>query len=83
METERLELAEWEAGDWIDFRPIATDPEVMRYIGTGATWSDDQIQRAVARQIDNAERFGFCLWKLVEKESRRLIALSFYAGFFR
>jgi ribosomal-protein-alanine N-acetyltransferase len=73
METERLRLAEWEEGDWIDFRPIATDSEVMRYIGTGAIWSDDRIQSFVARQIEGASRFGFCLWKLVEKESNRLV----------
>jgi ribosomal-protein-alanine N-acetyltransferase len=45
----------------------------MRYIGTGAVWNDDQIQQFVARQIDNAGQFGFCLWKLVEKESRLII----------
>lgn len=73
METERLQLCEWNAKDWIDFKPIATDPEVMRYIGPGIAWDDMRIQSFVERQIDNADRLGFCLWKLIERESRRLI----------
>jgi hypothetical protein len=32
LETDRLVLSTWQASDWLEFRPIATDPEVMRYI---------------------------------------------------
>jgi hypothetical protein len=62
-------IGKWRQEEWRDFRPIATDPEVMRHIGTGAVWTDEQIEAFVARQIATAGSHRFCLWKLVEKES--------------
>jgi RimJ/RimL family protein N-acetyltransferase len=73
LETERLILCPWQASDWRDFRPIATDPEVMRYINGGVPWDDEAIQRFVERQVTRYEQEGFCRWKLVEKESRNVI----------
>src|SRR5205809_967698 len=51
LETERLVLETWQASDWAEFRPIATDHEVMRYITGGVPWSDDQIRSFVDRQV--------------------------------
>jgi RimJ/RimL family protein N-acetyltransferase len=48
LETERLLLLPWRAEDAEAFRPIATDPEVMRYITGGKPWSDEQIQELVS-----------------------------------
>ncbi len=73
MKTERLLMQTWEPEDWLAFRPIATDPEVMRYITGGVPWPDDVIQQFVTRQIANARAHGFCLWKLVDQASARLI----------
>lgn len=72
-ETERLLLAEWQADDWQEFRYIATNPQVMRYIGDGRVWEDERIRDWVKRQIANQEKVGYSLWKLIEKESNRLI----------
>lgn len=73
IETERLLIQEWEPDDWLPFRRIASDPEVMRYIGTGVPWTDERTRQFVARQIENFNRYGFCMWKLVEKATGRLI----------
>src|ERR1044071_2739348 len=73
LETERLLIQEWQPDDWLPFRLLATDPEVMRYIGPGMTWSDDRIQQFVGRQITQAKTLGYCLWKLVDKSSGQLI----------
>ena len=73
LETNRLVIAEWLPEDWADFRPIASDPDVMRYIGRGEPWSDDHIRRFVNTQIQRSAACGFCLWKLSEKASRSLI----------
>ena len=73
METERLLIEEWRPEDWLRFRPIATDPAVMRYISTGQPWPDERIQQFVAKQINQAQTDGFCLWKLVEKSTQRLV----------
>jgi RimJ/RimL family protein N-acetyltransferase len=68
-----LKLCSWEPDDWLEFRPIAADPEVMRYIGDGTPWVEERVQRFVARQIALYEERGFCLWKLVRKEGGPLI----------
>lgn len=71
--TERLILDKWEQDDWLAFRPIATDPEVMRYITGGYPWTDDQIRAFVDRQIKLYIERGFCRWKLVDKSSGKMI----------
>jgi ribosomal-protein-alanine N-acetyltransferase len=73
LETKRLLLADWQPEDWLAFRSIATDPDVMRYIGTGKPWPDGRIQRFVASQVEYAVKLGFCLWKLLEKPTMALI----------
>lgn len=62
-------LRPWEASDWIAFRPIATDPDVMRHIAGGTPWTDEQILEFVQRQIRHFAERGFCLWKLLAKEN--------------
>jgi RimJ/RimL family protein N-acetyltransferase len=66
-------LCEWEAEDWLQFRAIAADPEVMRYIGDGTPWPEERTRLFVERQIDLFGERGFCLWKLVPNEGGGLI----------
>jgi ribosomal-protein-alanine N-acetyltransferase len=73
LRTERLILAPWTSTDWQSFRPIATDPEVMRHITGGIPWSDEQIQNFVYRQIILYSERGFCRWKLLAASSGELI----------
>lgn len=74
LETERLLLRPWRTEDRDAFRPIATDPEVMRYINGGKPWSDEQIDEFIQRQIHGLERNSFCLWRLLWKQqTERLI----------
>ena len=73
LRTGRLVLAPWEFSDWLAFRPIATDPEVMRYITGGIPWTEEQIQSWVLRQMKCYVDKGFCRWKIVEQSSGNLI----------
>jgi [ribosomal protein S5]-alanine N-acetyltransferase len=73
LETERLILDTWQSADWAEFRPIATDVEVMRYITGGVPWSDERIQSFVDRQMELYRTRGFCRWKLMRKPDRNLI----------
>jgi RimJ/RimL family protein N-acetyltransferase len=73
LETERLSLCPWEADDWLDFRAIAADPEVMRYIGDGTPWPLERSRQFVERQISLFGERGFCLWKLLPKAGGGLI----------
>jgi RimJ/RimL family protein N-acetyltransferase len=73
LETPRLILDTWQSSDWVDFRPIATDTEVMRYITGGTPWSDDEIRGFVDRQVQLYAERGFCRWKLRIKPGGELI----------
>jgi RimJ/RimL family protein N-acetyltransferase len=61
-----LILDTWQSSDWTAFRPIAVDPEVMRYITGGVPWSDQQVRGFVDRQVKLYSERGFCRWKLME-----------------
>ena len=69
LETDRLRFAIWRWEDWEGFRTLTADPMVVRYIGTGEPWSDERVQEFVARQCENWEKYGICLWKLLPKDS--------------
>jgi len=82
LETERLLLDTWQLADWTAFRPIATDPQVMRYITGGAPWTDEQIHVFVDRQVKLYSERGFCRWKLLAKPTREMIGFC-GLGFWR
>jgi RimJ/RimL family protein N-acetyltransferase len=82
LETERLVLDQWQSADWTDFRPIATDSEVMRYITGGVPWTDEQIRGFVDRQVKLYSERRFCRWKLLRKPERELIGFC-GVGFWR
>jgi len=68
-----LILCDWEAEDWLEFRAIAADPDVIRYIGDGTPWPEERSRQFVSRQIALYGERGFCLWKLVPKAGGPLI----------
>lgn len=59
--------------DWLEFRTIAADPDVMRYIGDGTPWAEERSRQFVERQIALFDERAFCLWKLVPKQGGGLI----------
>lgn len=73
LQTERLILDTWQSSDSAAFRPIATDPQVMRYITGGVAWTDEQIQSFVDRQVQQYADRGFCRWKLLDKTTSEMI----------
>src|SRR5262249_53286670 len=60
FDSPRLILDTWRPFDWEPFRPIATDPEVMRYITGGVPWTDEEIQAFVGRQVKLYAERKFC-----------------------
>lgn len=73
LETQRLVVQMWELEQWPEFKPLAQNPDVMRYIGSGKTWDDERIQKWVQRQLDDQARDGFCFWQLRDKATQKLI----------
>jgi RimJ/RimL family protein N-acetyltransferase len=66
-DTPRLRFSTWAAEDWPEFHSISTDPEVVRYIDKGLTYSEDRSREFAARQARQFATFGFCNWKLLHK----------------
>lgn len=69
IETPRLRLLPWRFGDWQSFHPIASDPEVMRYITRGEPWTADRTRQFVRKQMALFAERGFCRWRLELKET--------------
>ena len=49
LEAPHLRLCTWDDSDLERFRPIATDPQVMRFITGGTPWPDERIQLFLRR----------------------------------
>ena len=81
-ESERLYLREWVPDDWKRFRPLATDPRVLRYIGHGKPWTDEQIKARIASWIEVGRRRGWVLWPVIHRDDAELIGFcGFWDGF--
>jgi RimJ/RimL family protein N-acetyltransferase len=66
--TDRLLLRRWRAEDREPFAAINADPEVMRYIGTGAVLGRGLSDDMVVRFEREWEERGFGLWALSARE---------------
>ena len=64
IETQSIVLTTWEPEDWQFVHALASDPEVVRFIGHGLAWTDDRAREFVSRQIANYVAWGTCLWKM-------------------
>jgi len=76
LETERLLVRPWEAGDVDDAFAILGDPEVTRYLGeTGEAFTDRDRVREWLRRIDgkSAEWGAYGSWAAVEKSTNTVI----------
>ena len=73
LETARLRLMPWQPEDWVLLRPLATNPDVVRYISNGEPWPDERIREWARRQVAHFAKFGFCFWKLIHKETGEMI----------
>ena len=76
IETERLVIRPWQAADREAFTAMATDPQVMRYIGQGRPWSEADIDAFWARQAGTLETYGVCMGALVRKEDDRVVGVA-------
>jgi ribosomal-protein-alanine N-acetyltransferase len=76
IETARLRLRQFERADLDRLAAIYTDPDVVKYIGTGATPTKDETAYHLDNIINNywAQR-GFGRWALIDKRDEDLIGL--------
>ena len=67
--TERVYLRPLHEDDLDNFARIGSDPDVMRYIGSGETQSRDQTAARLYAMIEHRTQHGFGLWAAIHKAS--------------
>ena len=82
LETPRLLLDTWESAQWIDFRPMAQDPEVMRYITGGIPWPEERVREFVDLQVKHYAERGFCRWRVLDRVTSNFMGFC-GVGFWR
>ncbi len=73
LETGRLLLREFRPGDWDAYAPMLADPEVMRYMGEGKTFTRDESWRAISGILGHWKMLGYGMWALEEKATGLLV----------
>lgn len=71
IETERLRLRRWQAGDLAPYAAINSDPEVMQTLLS--TLSFEQTHAEIAMYEDNFQRLGYGVWAVELIETKELI----------
>jgi RimJ/RimL family protein N-acetyltransferase len=72
LETNRLQMRTWTLEDAESTFEIWGDSEVMKFVGKPFA-SVDVAQRALQNAIAAQEKYGVCLWAVVEKSSQTVI----------
>lgn len=73
IETDRLKLRMFSLEDLDELAVIFSDPDVVRYIGTGQPAPREETERALDSIIEHWRRHGFGRWAAVHKTTARLV----------
>jgi RimJ/RimL family protein N-acetyltransferase len=76
IQTERLVLRRWTLADIEPFASICADPEVMRYIGSGATRTVEETRRAIRAWEREWDQKGYGLFAVELLETGQLIGFA-------
>jgi RimJ/RimL family protein N-acetyltransferase len=76
LETERLVLQRLSLDDLDDIARFVSDPETMRYIGTGGPRTREQARNSLEWMLETFERQGFGHFGVVRKEDGALVGRS-------
>jgi len=84
LETERLILKTTELSDLDNLVALRSDPDVMKYIGDGATHTEEQVKSFfLSIAIPYQEKHGIGFFSVFEKESGNFIGQAglFHVGY--
>ena len=79
IDTDRLLLRRWKPDDHAAFAAMCNDPDVMRYIGNGATRTSDDAARYIASFEKEWNECGFGLFAVELKQTGDLIGFTGFA----
>jgi ribosomal-protein-alanine N-acetyltransferase len=83
LETKRLIVKTLEKSDFDDLLALRTDPDVMRYIGTGKVQTKEQVQEFLNNFAPYWEKYGLGFFAVFEKSTNQFVGQAglFHLGF--
>jgi [ribosomal protein S5]-alanine N-acetyltransferase len=76
LDTGRLQIRPWRDSDRPALERMVRDPEMMRYITHGRTWSDEEVDELLARQARHLEAHGICFGAVVWSETGEVVGMA-------
>jgi len=76
LNTERLLLRRWREADIEPFAAMCSDPEVMRYVGSGATRPSAKAQASIQAYEREWDQKGFGLFAVERLEDGRFLGFT-------
>ena len=73
LQTSRLELRQFSAGDAPAYAAMCADAEVMRYIGSGTVQTPAEAWRSMAMFLGHWQLRGYGMWALQQRDTGALI----------
>ena len=73
LDTARLRLRPWRDADIDVYAEMCADPEVMRHMGSGATFSRGDAWRNMAMYVGHWQLRGFGMWAVEERDTHRFV----------
>jgi RimJ/RimL family protein N-acetyltransferase len=73
LDTARLRLRPWHDDDLEPYAAMCADPEVMRYMGGGATLSREDAWRSMAMFGGHWQLRGYGMWAVEERDARTFV----------
>lgn len=73
LSTERLYLRSLDSNDLDRLAEIYSNPDVMRFIGSGAAFSRSQTEKSIENWKTYEAKHGFANWAVIKKEGDVLI----------
>ncbi len=76
LETDRLLIRPWNAGDRSAFYQLTCDPAVMHYVHAGLPYSEVEVDEWFSRQARHMAEHDVCMGAVIEKGSGQLIGIA-------
>ena len=73
LETPRLTLRPFVAGDAATVYPWMTDEEIQRYMPTGRDYNMEQVEARVARYMSYQDKYGYSRWLIFDRATGEAI----------
>lgn len=74
--TPRLRIRPWEPADRPAMERMVRDPEMMRHITHGRTWTDAEVDEILVRQARHLKRFGACFGAVELLDTGEVVGLA-------